>query len=142
MSAKVYNFEGKYVGTVSRPERVMVPAKSTEAVTATAAIPTSTELGACMRPWGLAFRSTAQHGTAITPLIPPTPLCYQRTVRVGFNCLENNFETRIKIEATTLINLFNRQIKYTSTFRDTMPCLASNMGGEGETLALHGHTMG
>jgi hypothetical protein len=48
LEAKVYGFDNRYIyiGTVTRPERMMVPAKSTAMMTATGVFPTSLELGA------------------------------------------------------------------------------------------------
>ncbi len=46
LEAKVYDFDNRYIGTVTRPERMVVPAKSTAMMTATGVFPTSLELGA------------------------------------------------------------------------------------------------
>jgi hypothetical protein len=46
MEARVYDFANTYIGTVSRAERMLVPAKGTAMMRATGVFPTSLELGA------------------------------------------------------------------------------------------------
>lgn len=50
---------------------------------------------------------------------------------MGIDCLANDLKTTVRIESSQNINFLNRKYRYTTNVRDTVPCVARNVGGGG-----------